>query len=373
MPADPDVIVLGAGPAGLAAAACLSARGLSHVIVERAPTVGSRWRSHYERLHLHTAKQLSALPMMPWPREVSNYPSRAQVVDYLEAYAQRFKLAPRFGLTAHDAHRDGDRWIVPTREGDTLRARALVVATGYNRAPHTPTFEGRDRFAGEVLHSGEYRNGNAYRGKRALVVGVGNSGAEIALDLWESGATTALSARSPQHVLPRDVFGIPAQVNSVLFLSRMPTRVADRFALAVSDRFIGDLSRYGLPRPELGPISLLKRGRVPLMDIGTVALIKQGHVKVYPGPARFTEDGVTFTDGRSAPFDVVVLATGYRAALDEVLRDASAVVDERGFPKVFGAEAAPGLYFIGYRNPITGQLHDIALEAERVAAHLAGN
>lgn len=373
MPADPDVIVLGAGPAGLAAAACLSARGLSHVIVEQAPTVGSRWRAHYERLHLHTAKQLSALPMMPWPREVSNYPSRAQVVAYLEAYAQRFKLAPRFGLTAHDAHRDGDRWVVPTREGDTLRARALVVATGYNRAPHTPAFEGRERFAGEVLHSGEYRNGNAYRGKRALVVGVGNSGAEIALDLWESGATTALSARSPQHVLPRDVFGIPAQVNSVLFLSRMPTRVADRFALAVSDRFIGDLSRYGLPRPEVGPISLLERGRVPLMDIGTVALIKQGHVKVYPGPARFTEDSVTFTDGRSAPFDLVVLATGYRAALDEVLRDASAIVDDRGFPKVYGAEAAPGLYFIGYRNPITGQLHDIALEAERVAAHLAGN
>src|SRR5262249_20176138 len=139
-----------------------------------------------------------------WPSEVPMYPSRAEVVAYLERYAERFGLEPRFGHEVTSARRDGNGWVI--RAGDAeIRSRALVMASGYNRVPKVPVWPGRERFGGVVVHSSGYRSGDAFRGKRALVVGIGNSGGEIALDLWESGATTALSVRSPVHVVPRDL------------------------------------------------------------------------------------------------------------------------------------------------------------------------
>ncbi len=369
-----DVIVIGAGPSGLATAACSRHRGLDVAVLERNEQVGSSWRNHYERLHLHTAKRYSSLPMMPWPDDVPTYPSRAQVVEYLERYATRFGVTPHFGTDVHDAHHDGREWVVPTSRGE-FRAHSLVVATGYNRVRNEPVFGDREKFRGVVLHSGSYRNGRAFRGQRALVVGAGNSGAEIALDLWESGALTAMSIRNPVHVLPRDVAGIPAQYNSIHVFARIPPRVADRLTLTLVDRIYGDLTRHGIRRPAMGPISqMLREKRVPLIDIGTVPLIQQGQIRVHRGPHAFTADGVRFEDGTEAQFDVVVLATGYRAGIDGVLRNAAPHLDTRGAPMCFGREAAsPGLYFVGYRNPIIGQLYDIGLEAVRVAKRIARN
>jgi cation diffusion facilitator CzcD-associated flavoprotein CzcO len=342
-------------------------------VLEREAEVGASWRRHYERLHLHTTKRYSALPMAPWPDDVATYPSRAQVVEYLERYASRFGINPRFGEDVRSARYDGANWIAPTSRGEH-RARALVVASGYNRVPHEPQFVDRDRYRGTVMHSGTYKNGRAFRGQRALVVGAGNSGAEIALDLWESGADTALSIRGPIHIVPRDVFGIPAQYNAIHFFARIPARVADRIALSMVDRIYGDLSRYGLRRPAIGPVSqVVREKKIPLIDIGTIDLVKQEKIRVHPGPRAYTRDGMRFDDGSEAPFDVIVLATGYRTGLDEILADSKPHTDARGYPLCFGTEAAtPGLYFVGYRNPLTGQLHDIAREAERVAADIAG-
>jgi cation diffusion facilitator CzcD-associated flavoprotein CzcO len=206
------------------------------------------------------------------------------------------------------------------------------------------------------------------------VVGLGNSGGEIALDLWESGASSvAISLRSPVHVVPRDLFGIPAQVNALFGLGRLPPRIADPIVLELLDRAMGDLSRFGLRRPDIGPArQVVERGRIPLIDIGTVALIKQGKIGVVPGPRELTAGGLVVTDGREIPADVVVLATGYRPVLDAFLDGAAAYVDDRGYPRFHGREVdgAPGLYFIGFRNPLIGQLHDIALEAERIARAL---
>ncbi len=371
-PEQTSAIILGAGPSGLAAAACLREKGVPFIIVERAGEVGSTWRNHYERLHLHTIKHFSALPGLPWPATVPMYPSREEVVAYLERYAAKFQIAPRFGCDVASARHDGSQWIV--RAGaDELRAPTLIVATGYNRVPKQPSWPGQERFRGSVIHSSAYKNGASWRGKRALVVGLGNSGGEIALDLWEHGAETALSARSPIHVVPRDLFGLPAQVNSLFLLGRLPPKVADRIANALLGRVLGDLAPYGLPRPALGPVSqVVEKGRIPLIDIGTVELVKQGRIKVFPAPRELTEEGVIFTDGREIPVDLIVLATGYRAALEGVLEHAERYVDERGYPRRHGQEAeTPGLYFIGYRNPLTGQLHDIAQESRRVAAAVA--
>ena len=366
------MIILGAGPSGLAVGACLRGRGVPFTILEQADSVGSRWRRHYERLHLHTVKQLSSLPGQPWPDEVPLYPSRAEVVDYLETYARRFRLAPRLGVTVTRARRGEEGWEVSTSAGD-FHGRALVVATGYNRTPKLPDFPGRERFRGAFLHAGDYRSGGAYRGKRVLVVGAGNTGGEIALDLWESGATVAISARSPVHVIPRDALGIPAQVNSVFLLGRLPPTVADRIAVPLMARLVGDLAPFGLRRPTKGPVSqVVEDGKIPLLDIGTIALVKQGKIAVHPGPRELTETSVVFTDGREEPFDAVICATGYRPALDGFLENAERHVDARGYPTKHGVEAGePGLFFIGYRNPLTGALHDIAAEARRIARALS--
>lgn len=372
MSREAEVVVLGAGPSGLAVGGALRMKGVPFEVLERADAVGFTWRNHYERLHLHTVKQHSSLPGLAWPAHVPMYPARGDVVDYLEAYARHHRIEPRLGETITRLRRDGDRWAVEHTSG-TTRAKSVVVATGYNRVPHTPEWPGRERFKGVVMHSGEYRNGRAFKGRNALVVGAGNSGAEIALDLWESGARTSLCVRGPLHVVPRDMFGIPAQVNSLRIMSKLPPRLADRLSLAMLDRVVGDLSPWGIRRPAIGPISqVLVNKQIPLIDVGTVALIKQGHIRVVPGIERFTETGVTLDDGSSLDLDAVVLATGYRPALDAFLDDAHRYTDARGYPTRFGDDApAPGLYFVGYRNPLTGALHDIAREATAIAARIA--
>jgi cation diffusion facilitator CzcD-associated flavoprotein CzcO len=364
------VLVVGAGPSGLAVAACLQGAGIQFALIERADRVGASWRHHYERLHLHTVKQYSALPFTPFPSHYPTYVARDQVVAYLEAYAAEHHLEPRLGEAVLAARPVGGGWEVETSKA-TVSARCLVVATGYNCEPKVPEWPGQEAFQGELRHSSKYLTGRGYRGQRVMVVGVGNSGGEIALDLWESGARVWLCARSPVHVVPRDFLGLPAQVSG-LTLGKLPLALADAIGSRVSRMAFGDLSRYGLRRPEFGPASqVVKLGRVPLIDIGTVALIKQGAIQVVPGIERFTQAGVILVDGRDLELDRVILATGYRARLDRLLSCAAEVTDDRGYPKVFGAECSvPGLYFIGFRNPLDGQLHDIHREALAVAEQI---
>lgn len=370
----PAAIVLGAGPSGLAVAACLQQRGVEALVLEARDSVGSSWRRHYKRLHLHTVKQHSALPGMSFGDTVSTYPSREEVIAYLDAYARRFRIVPKFQQDVRGARREHGRWVVETA-ASLYEAQSLVVATGYNRVPRVPSWPGQGAFAGEVMHASRYSDGARFRGRRALVVGVGNTGAEIALDLWEHGAEVTLCARSPQHIVPRDVLGIPAQVNSLLFFRHLPLRLGDALAAGLSRVIYGDLSRYGLRSPATGMLTnVVTRGHIPLLDIGTVELIRQGAIKVVPGVREMTHDEVLFVDGHRGAFELVVLATGYHPGIDEFLSVAAEVTDDRGYPRAHGAAIAahPGLYFVGYRNPLTGALHDIAREAERVARIIAG-
>lgn len=369
--AEVHTIIVGAGPAGLAVGACLKRAGIPNLILEQSDQVGSAWRRHYDRLHLHTAKAQSALPFVAFPRDYPRYPSRSQVVDYLETYVRKLQLEIRFGQQVIAAFHEDNRWEVQTQ--DTLyHASTLVIAAGYNREPNIPDWPGQASFRGTLVHSSHYKSGGAFKGQKVLVVGFGNSGGEIALDLWESGAQPALSVRGPVNVIPRDLLGIPIQSIGILE-SWLPPWLIDALNAPILAAAVGDLTRYGLQKLPRGPVAQIRgEARIPLIDVGTVKLIKERRVRVYPGIERFTEDGVLFTDGTEKPFDAVILATGYRPRVDAFLQGASAACDETGTPSSSGREAPiPGLYFCGYTVPATGALREIALEARRISADIA--
>jgi flavin-binding monooxygenase-like protein len=372
---DTDILVIGAGPAGLAAAATLKERGRRPTVIDKATDVGASWRNHYARLHLHTVKALSALPGLPFPDAAPRYVPRQGVVDYLAQYASEKGIAPCFGEEATSIVRDeSGRWRTSTRSGRTFRSDAVVVATGANHQPFAPKIEGDDSFAatGRILHSRDYRDAATFAGERVLVVGMGNTGAEIALDLVEAGVAVALSVRSPINIVLRDVLGRPTQQTSIL-LSRLPTPIGDALARFFCDVTVGDIGRWGLPGSRVSPLRQLREeGRTPVIDVGTLARIKSGEIAVFPGIRRLVPGAAEFVDGRTAPFDTIVLATGYRAGVAELFPASAVPVDDRGLPtERAGRGELGGVHFIGYdlRQP-GGLLRAIAQEAVEVAERI---
>src|SRR6266498_6114522 len=370
---DSHVIVIGAGPAGLAVGACLKQEDIPCVILEQNDQVGSAWHHHYDRLHLHTDKRNSELPFIPYPKDYPRYPSRTQLIEYLESYAQKFQLDIRFRQEVISARYDKDQWEVQTQDS-FYHATNLVIAAGCNHEPILPSWPGQDSFKGTIIHSSQYKNGEPFKGKKVLVVGSGNSGGEIAIDLWEHGAQVSLAVRNAVNVIPRELFGIPVLSIGIL-LSKLSPRVADAINAPILRIAIGDITKYGLRKLSYGPLTQIQRdGHIPLIDIGTIDLIKEGQVTVYEGIKEFTKYGIIFNDGKQTQFDVVIVATGYRPRVNAFLTGISAVVyNENGMPSSSGQETKlPGLYFCGYYVAPTGMLREIRIEAKRISANIAG-
>jgi putative flavoprotein involved in K+ transport len=365
----PEAVVIGAGPAGLASAAMLQRVGVETVVVDRADSIGHSWRGHYDRLRLHTVRWLSHLPGFRIPRKYGRWVARDDVVRYLEAYAVRHGLEVRLNTAVERLHREGDRWRVHTATGD-IEAAYVVVATGHNHTPAMPPWPGADGFTGDLLHASAYRTGAAYAGRSVLVVGCGNTGAEIAVDLVENGASeVALSVRTPPHIVLREKYGVPSLALGVLF-RRLPVRVFDTIAAAVRRVDVGDLSAYGLPAPSDGLYQrLLRDDSVPIIDVGFIEALKAGRITVVPAVEGFEGDRVLLADGSARRADVVVAATGYRRGLDPLVGHLG-VLDETGRPAVRGAAThrdAPGLWFTGYTNPISGMFRELGIDAKRIA------
>jgi indole-3-pyruvate monooxygenase len=313
----------------------------------------------------------SELPFVPFPKDYPRYPSRVQVISYLEAYAGQFQLEPRLGQQVIAARHANRFWEVQTQD-TRYQALNLVIASGYNREPYLPNWSGQASFRGTLLHSSQYRNGEPFKNQTVLVVGFGNSGGEIAIDLWDHGAQPSLAVRSPVNVIPRELFGIPILAIGIA-QSKLPPRLADALSAPILRAVMGDLTRYGLRKLPRGPMTQIQHdARIPLIDVGTIQLIKRGQITVCSGIERFTEEGVIFTDGNQRKFDAVILATGYRPRVNAFLEGASAAYDENGTPSSSGREAPiPGLYFCGYYVSPTGMLREIALEARRISAAIA--
>ncbi|MEO8836859.1 MAG: NAD(P)-binding domain-containing protein, partial [Caldimonas sp.] len=315
-----------------------------------------------------------ALPGLPLGAELPRYVPREGVVAYLATYAERAGIAPRFGCEATAIVPDGaGGWRTTLADGAAIGARVVVVTTGANNHPNVPAIEGQGGFAGEIVHSRAYRSAAPFAGRRVLVVGMGNTGAEIALDLAEHGVKVALSVRSPVNVVYRDVLGRPTQRTS-LALALLPTALGDRIASWLCDLTVGDLGRYGLRRSRVSPMKELReQGRTPVIDVGTLARIKAGEIAVYPGLGRLGAGHAEFVDGRRADVDVVILATGYRSGVAALFPQTPVPVDATGLPsEPVGRGALDGVFFVGFdvRQP-GGLLRTIALQARAVAAAIA--
>jgi cation diffusion facilitator CzcD-associated flavoprotein CzcO len=358
--------VIGAGPAGLAVGACLRQAGVDFVILEKEDRLAPAWRRHYERLRLHTVKRYSALPFLPFPRDYPRYVPRDLMIEYLDSYAARFALQPRLGEAAHSVRREGEEWTVETASS-SLRAPFVVIASGVNAEPVIPSIPGAESFAGKALHAVDYVNAAPFAGQSVLVVGLGNTGAEIALDLTEAGARPTISVRNGVHIVPRDFFGFPIQVVGMLATKVLPGRLNDAMFPKILDPYLGNLSTYGIKRPRRGITEKVDgAAKIPVIDVGTVRKIHEGAIKIAPAIVALTAHGAVFAGGNRENFDAVIFATGYRPSYPNFLR----VGDRSNGQALRKDNADSGLYFVGFRNSLTGLLREISIEAMRVAAQI---
>ncbi|MEU4503246.1 NAD(P)/FAD-dependent oxidoreductase [Streptomyces sp. NPDC024089] len=372
---DRPVYVIGGGPGGLAAAAALRELGVRAVVLEKSGNVGASWRRHYDRLHLHTTRRRSALPGLAMPRRFGRWVSRDDVVRYLDKYAEHHELEVVTGVEVSRVDRapDGRSWQLTATGGRVLTGRAVVVATGFNHTPRIPDWPGRDTFTGDLVHACDYRNPAPYAGKDVLVVGIGNTGAELAVDLVEGGAARVrIAVRTVPHIVRRSTAGWPAQLTGIL-VRRLPVRLVDRAGRLMARVAVPDLAAQGLPRPDTGLYSRVKDGAIPVQDVGLIDAVKRGRVVPVAAVESFDGDAVVLASGDRITPDAVIAATGYRRSLEGLVGHLG-VLDARGRPVVHGARTpkqAPGLYFTGFTNPISGMLRELALDARKIAKKAA--
>jgi putative flavoprotein involved in K+ transport len=367
-----EIVIVGAGSAGLATAALLKERGLSPVVLEAGPEPGAAWRDRYDRLRLHTPRLLSGLPGLRIPRRYGRWVARDDLIEYLHAYVDAHALDVRTGTTVEriDPGEDGS-WLLRT-PGGTIAAGSVVVATGYNGAPFVPEWPGRDAFPGELLHSSEYRNPEPFRNRDVLVVGAGNSGAEIAHDVADGGARSSrLSVRTPPQIVRRATAGVPAQLIGMA-IKRMPPHWVDPISKTQRKLSIPDLAAQGLPRPEQGIRSaFVATGTTPILDVGIVDAVRRGRVQVVAAVERFDGADVVLADGSRVAPDAVIAATGFRAGLDGLVGHLG-VLGPHGRPlETDGPAALPGLWFVGFVPTLGGQLREGSIAAGKVAAAVA--
>ena len=365
---EPPVIVVGGGPSGLATAAELGRRRIPAVVLERGDRVGAAWETRYDRLRLNSSRWFSQLPGARHARGVGVFPSREEMGRYLDRYAERYELDVRLATAVERIDREGDGWTVRTAGAD-FETGHVVVATGYARTGRIPDWPGRERFGGELLHVADYRNPSPFRERDVLVVGAGCSGMEIAYDLATGGAARVrLAIRTPPNILVRNPVG-PFFARA---LAKLPPKRADAIAWAIRRRELGDLADVGLPIPEEGVFSRLRRLSVApaIVDKAWITAIRDGHVEVVAGVDALDDSGVLLADGTRIEPDAVVAATGYARALEPVVGHLG-VLDDNGTPRVHrGEPVAPGLRFVGFA-PRPAQLGYLGGEAKSAARGIA--
>jgi hypothetical protein len=367
-----NTLIVGASISGLASAASLQKQGIDYIIIEKQAQASTPWYNHYKRLHLHTNKRVSNLPYKKFNSTIPRYPSRQEVVDYLEDYQKEFNIYPVFNTEARSIRKEGEYWITETNAG-TFKSKYMVVATGPFGKPKPVCFKGMETFPGKILHSSAYKTGKDFKDQNVLVVGFGNSACEIAIDLYEQGAKPSMAVRSPVNIIPRDLLGVPILEISQL-MSRLPPRMADTINAPLMKVLFGDITKLGLKKMPYGPFEEIKKdGNIPVLDIGTIKHIRKGHIKVYGDIDHIEGKTIHFTGGRKEDFDAIVAGIGFYRDYAEIINvDKSRFEDLKlpvGKQKYFGED---GLYFCGFWVAPTGQIREIASDAKKIAKDIAG-
>ena len=365
------VLVVGAGPSGLSAVRELVAAGHDVVGVERHADVGGIWdidnpgTPMYESAHLISSRTQSALDGLAMPDDYPDYPDHRQLLAYLRDYADTFDLRRhvRFGVevTALQPHPAG--WTTTLSDDSTVEAHAVVLAVGNQWHPNLPDVPGE--FAGEQLHSRDYRDPSLFRGRRVLVVGAGNSGCDIACDAATNASQAALSTRRGYRFVPKYVFGQPTDV----FAHKgppLPAAVEQKMLTRLIDTLVGDVTRFGLPAPDHDVL-----GSHPIMNTAVLDHLGHGDLVARRDVASLEGHTVRFVDGTIEDYDVIVWATGYRPRFPML---PEGVIDWQGinpnlYLNVFHRDR-DDLFVMGMIETDASAWPHISLQAKMIAAWL---
>ncbi|GKV18065.1 hypothetical protein SLEP1_g28490 [Rubroshorea leprosula] len=366
-------IIVGAGPSGLAAAACLTQQGVPSLVLERSDCVASLWQHRtYDRLKLHLPKKFCQLPLLGFPEDFPEYPTKQQFISYMESYAAHFSIRPRFNQAVQTAEFDSGSgfWRVKTQDSEYI-SWWLIVATGENAEPVKSDVPGIAKFHGPVVHTSAYKSGSEFKNQKVLVVGCGNSGMEVSLDLCRHNAIPHMVVRNTVHVLPREMFGFSTFGIAMALLGWFSLRLVDKFLLLMANLTLGNTDHLGLRRPKTGPIELKNvTGKTPVLDVGALSQIKSGKIKVMKGVKEITRNGAKFMDGQEKRFDSIILATGYKSNVPTWLKGCDFFTED-GMPKTpfpNGWKVENGLYTVGFtRRGLLGTASDAVKIARDVA------
>ena len=376
----PNVCVIGAGSSGIAAAKALSRRGFDFDCFEKSDRVGGNWvfknrngmSSAYRSLHINTSRERMEFPDFPMPKSYPDFPHHTHIAEYFDNYVDHFGFRDRivFETGVERAAPAAGGWDVTLEGGETRRYDAVMVANGHHwdaRWPE-PAFPGSDVFAGVQMHSHDYigEDPTFFRDKRVVVLGMGNSAMDIAVESSFSAAATYLAARRGAGVIPKYLLGKP--LDQISTQAGVPFRVRQAFFRTLLRVGVGDMERYGLPKPDHGVLQAH-----PTISDDILSRIAHGEIAPKPNIARLTERTVVFTDGTEVEADIVIYCTGYRVTFpffDEGLI-AAPDNDLPLFRRVFHPDVA-NVFFIGLLQPLGAIMPLAAVQSEWVSDYLSG-
>ena len=373
-----SVCIVGAGSSGVAAAKALKEKGVAFECFEKGSDLGGLWKygndnglsSAYRSLHIDTSRRNLGYADFPIPEHYPDFLSHWEVAEYLDAYAEYFGVRPhiRFNTEVLDVSPSGRSWMVTLDSGEQKTFSAVLVANGHLWDPRWPSFRGR--FEGTAIHSHHYKTADPFEGKRVLVVGIGNSAVDIAVDLCRRAKSVHLSTRRSAWVMPKYLMGIPVDRWGAFFTRklRLPVRLSRSILQRLMFLTVGDQARFGLPKPRH---PMWKEHATLSQEL--LPCIGHGWIRIKPDVRELQGDRIAFVDGSAEPFDAVIYATGYRTTFPFLKPDIFEVRDNRVslYRRTLPPDR-PGLYFVGLLQPIGATIPLVEIQARWLAAVLAG-
>jgi Flavin-binding monooxygenase-like len=377
--------IIGAGSSGIAACQVLSARGIPFDCFEKGSRVGGNWRyendngmsSAYRSLHINTSRRVMAFKTLPMPDHYPDYPDHFQMAAYFDEFVERFGLREliRFRTEVKSVEPVDGEWNVtiegPDAERETNRYRAVLVANGHHWDPRwpEPPFLGAEEFGGEQIHVHHYREPDVLRGRRVLVLGIGNSATDVAVESSRIADATFLAMRRGAYVLPKYLNGKPIDETATPLISRLPLSVQRFFSMRMLEMAVGDMTSYGLPKPDH---KLFEAH--PTVSSELLPRLGHGDIEVKPNIDRFTEGRIVrFADGSVEEIDLVIYCTGYKITFPFFEPSVISAPNNRLplYRRVVSVER-PGLYFLGFIQPLGPIMPLAEAQAEWVADLLGG-